>query len=110
MYKRQLLQCGRVTAKFSIGAVVGQRAQSAAESDTDSAGVALPRMACLLYTSKADYDTWAYGISAEYGYRQDLNAGWFVEPQAELSLGHIGSCLLYTSVPQDTQYSLSTCA
>ena len=41
--------------------------------------------------AKADYDTWAYGISAEYGYRQNLNAGWFVEPQAELSLGHIGS-------------------
>ena len=41
--------------------------------------------------AKADYDTWAYGISGEYGYRQDLNAGWFVEPQAELSLGHIGS-------------------
>ena len=41
--------------------------------------------------AKADYDTWAYGISTEYGYRQDLNAGWFVEPQAELSLGHIGS-------------------
>jgi len=41
--------------------------------------------------AKADYDTWAYGISAEYGYRQELNAGWFVEPQAELSLGHIGS-------------------
>ena len=41
--------------------------------------------------AKADYDTWAYGISAEYGYRQQLNAGWFVEPQAELSLGHIGS-------------------
>ena len=40
---------------------------------------------------KADYDTWAYGISAEYGYRQNLNAGWFVEPQAELSLGHINS-------------------
>ena len=41
--------------------------------------------------AKADYDTWAYGISAEYGYRQNLNEGWFVEPQAELSLGHIGS-------------------
>ena len=41
--------------------------------------------------AKADYDTWAYGISAEYGYRQQLNAGWFVEPQAELSLGHIGN-------------------
>ena len=42
-------------------------------------------------SAKADYDTWAYGISAEYGYRQNLNAGWFVEPQAELSLGHINS-------------------
>ena len=41
--------------------------------------------------AKADYDTWAYGISAEYGYRQNLSAGWFVEPQAELSLGHINS-------------------
>ncbi|MCC8158856.1 MAG: autotransporter outer membrane beta-barrel domain-containing protein [Phascolarctobacterium sp.] len=41
--------------------------------------------------ANADYDTWAYGISAEYGYRQQLDAGWFVEPQAELSLGRIGS-------------------
>lgn len=47
--------------------------------------------------AKADYDTWAYGISAEYGYRQELNAGWFVEPQAELSLGHIGSVDYTTS-------------
>ena len=47
--------------------------------------------------AKADYDTWAYGISAEYGYRQDLNAGWFVEPQAELNLGHIGSVDYTTS-------------
>ncbi|WP_455651587.1 autotransporter outer membrane beta-barrel domain-containing protein [Phascolarctobacterium sp.] len=42
-------------------------------------------------TAKGDYDTWAYGISAEYGYRQDLQGGWFIEPQAELSLGRIGS-------------------
>ena len=48
-------------------------------------------------SAKADYDTWAYGISAEYGYRQNLNAGWFVEPQAELSLGHIGSVDYTTS-------------
>ena len=48
-------------------------------------------------TAKADYDTWAYGISTEYGYRQNLNAGWFVEPQAELSLGHIGSVDYTTS-------------
>ncbi len=47
--------------------------------------------------AKADYDTWAYGISAEYGYRQNLQAGWFVEPQAELSLGHLGSADYTTS-------------
>ena len=47
--------------------------------------------------AKADYDTWAYGISTEYGYRQQLNAGWFVEPQAELSLGRIGSADYTTS-------------
>ena len=48
-------------------------------------------------SAKADYDTWAYGISAEYGYRQNLDAGWFVEPQAELSLGRIGSADYTTS-------------
>ncbi|WP_455656131.1 autotransporter outer membrane beta-barrel domain-containing protein [Phascolarctobacterium sp.] len=47
--------------------------------------------------ANADYDTWAYGISAEYGYRQNLQGGWFVEPQAELSLGHIGSADYTTS-------------
>ncbi|WP_455656489.1 autotransporter outer membrane beta-barrel domain-containing protein [Phascolarctobacterium sp.] len=54
-------------------------------------------------TAKGDYDTWAYGISAEYGYRQDLQGGWFVEPQAELSLGRIGSAD-YT-MSNDTQIS-----
>ena len=62
--------------------------------------------------AKADYDTWAYGISAEYGYRQNLNAGWFVEPQAELSLGHIGSADYTTSnevsVKQDSVNSAVT--
>ncbi|MTS81511.1 autotransporter outer membrane beta-barrel domain-containing protein [Phascolarctobacterium faecium] len=62
--------------------------------------------------AKADYDTWAYGISAEYGYRQDLNAGWFVEPQAELSLGHMGSADYTTSnevsVKQDSVNSAVT--
>ena len=48
-------------------------------------------------SGKADYSTWAYGISAEYGYRQELQAGWFVEPQAELSLGHINSVDYTTS-------------
>ena len=62
--------------------------------------------------AKADYDTWAYGISTEYGYRQNLNAGWFVEPQAELSLGHIGSVDYTTSnevsVKQDSVDSAVT--
>ena len=62
--------------------------------------------------AKADYDTWAYGISAEYGYRQQLNAGWFVEPQAELNLGHIGSVDYTTSnevsVKQDSVNSAVT--
>ena len=48
-------------------------------------------------SAKADYSTWAYGISAEYGYRQELQAGWFVEPQAEVSLGHINSVDYTTS-------------
>ena len=38
-----------------------------------------------------DYSTWAYGLSAEYGYRHKMQSGWFVEPQAELSLGHVNS-------------------
>ena len=62
--------------------------------------------------ANADYDTWAYGISAEYGYRQNLNAGWFVEPQAELSLGRIGSADYTTSngvsVKQDAVNSAVT--
>ena len=62
--------------------------------------------------AKADYDTWAYGISAEYGYRQNLNAGWFVEPQAELSLGRIGSVDYTTSngvtIKQDSVNSAVT--
>ncbi|WP_418842321.1 autotransporter outer membrane beta-barrel domain-containing protein, partial [Phascolarctobacterium faecium] len=52
------------------------------------------------------------GISTEYGYRQNLNAGWFVEPQAELSLGHIGSVDYTTSnevsVKQDSVDSAVT--
>lgn len=37
------------------------------------------------------YDAWAYGVSAEYGYRAQLKNQWFAEPQVELSLGQIGS-------------------
>lgn len=41
--------------------------------------------------ASGDYDAWAYGISAEYGYRKQLNQKWFVEPQAQVMFGHIGS-------------------
>lgn len=39
----------------------------------------------------SEYDTWAYGISAEYGYHKKLKNQWFVEPQFEVSLGRINS-------------------
>lgn len=39
----------------------------------------------------ADYDTNAYSVSAEYGYRKQLAAGYFVEPQAQLSFGRLQS-------------------
>ena len=38
-----------------------------------------------------DYDTWGYGLSAEYGYHKELKNQWFVEPQVEVGFGHIGS-------------------
>ena len=37
------------------------------------------------------YDVNAYGISVEYGYRKDLKKNFFVEPQAQLNFGHMGS-------------------
>ena len=39
--------------------------------------------------SHGDYSTWAYSVSGEYGYRQQLGGGLYVEPQAELILGHV---------------------
>lgn len=44
-----------------------------------------------------DYSTMGYGLSAEYGYRQKLDNGYFVEPQAQLSLGHISKTDYYQS-------------
>ena len=38
-------------------------------------------------SAKADYDTWAYGISAEYGYRQNLNAGWVCRTSGRIEPG-----------------------
>ena len=37
------------------------------------------------------YDLNAYGVSIEYGYRKDLKKNFFVEPQAQLNFGHMGS-------------------
>lgn len=45
----------------------------------------------------ADYSANAYSLSAEYGYRKQLSNSYFVEPQAQLSLGRI----------QSTAYNLS---
>ena len=38
-----------------------------------------------------DYHTWGTSVSAEYGYRKQLPGSWYVEPQAELTLGRVGS-------------------
>lgn len=47
--------------------------------------------------SDADYDMWATTLSGEYGYRKNLNNGAYIEPSAELILGHIGSANYTTS-------------
>ena len=47
--------------------------------------------------SSADYTTWAYSISGEYGKRFDLGHGLYVEPQAELILGRINGTDYTTS-------------
>lgn len=36
-----------------------------------------------------DFDSNAFTLSAEYGYRQKLNNGYFIEPQAELTYGNL---------------------
>ena len=56
-----------------------------------------------------DYDAWGTAISGEYGKKLDLKEGWFVTPQAQLSLMRIGGEDYTTSngiaVSQDTLYS-----
>lgn len=42
-------------------------------------------------TTSADYDMWGTSISAEYGQKLDLQDGWFVTPQAQLTYMRIGS-------------------
>lgn len=44
-----------------------------------------------LAASNLDYDLWATSISAEYGRNIALKSDWFVEPQAELTYGRLGS-------------------
>ncbi len=44
-----------------------------------------------LAASNLDYDLWATSISAEYGRKIALQSDWFVEPQAELTYGRLGS-------------------
>jgi outer membrane autotransporter protein len=47
--------------------------------------------------SHADYHTWAYSLSSEYGVRKQLGHGFYVEPQAELILGRIQGADYVTS-------------
>lgn len=37
-----------------------------------------------------EYDNTGVSISAEYGRKNDLNNGWYIEPQAQLTLGYMG--------------------
>ncbi len=41
-------------------------------------------------TTSADYDMWGTSISAEYGQKLDIQDGWFVTPQAQLTYMRIG--------------------
>lgn len=37
-----------------------------------------------------EYDNTGVSISAEYGRKNDLSNGWYIEPQAQLTLGYMG--------------------
>ena len=43
------------------------------------------------YPDKAEYKQHAYSVSVEYGKRITLDKNWFVEPQAQFTLGRLGS-------------------
>ena len=55
--------------------------------------------------TRGDYRNWGTSLSMEYGRKIDLSAGWFIEPQAELTLGRVSSAAYRTnndiSVHQD---------
>lgn len=40
--------------------------------------------------TSGDYDAWGTSLSGEYGMKVDLNGGWYVTPQAQLTLMRIG--------------------
>lgn len=40
--------------------------------------------------TSGDYDAWGTSLSGEYGMKVDLNDGWFITPQAQLTLMRIG--------------------
>ena len=40
--------------------------------------------------TSGDYDAWGSSLSGEYGMKIDLNGGWFITPQAQLTLMRIG--------------------
>ena len=43
------------------------------------------------YPDKAEYKQHAYSVSVEYGKRITLDKNWFIEPQAQFTLGRLGS-------------------
>ena len=44
-----------------------------------------------------EYDNTGVSISAEYGRKNDLDHGWYIEPQAQLTLGYMGGASYETS-------------
>lgn len=39
-----------------------------------------------------EFDTWAYGLGAQYGYRKHMKDGWFIEPQLAVYAGKVNDC------------------
>jgi outer membrane autotransporter protein len=56
-----------------------------------------------IIASDSDYSTWAYSLSGEYGKRTTWGSGLYVEPQAELTLGHMNSADYTTSTGMNTK-------
>ena len=56
-----------------------------------------------IVTSNSDYSTWAYSLSGEVGKRTTWGDGLYVEPQAELTLGHMNSADYTTSTGMATK-------